>query len=236
MYYKNIVIIPTYNEKENIMVLIPKIFELLPNILIMVTDNDSPDGTAKVVIEFQKQYKNLFLLPRKPQNGLGTAYVNVFLKILKENVNIRKIIMMDADFASQLQYLPEMIKKSEDYSVVIGSRYLSGSKIIGWNWWRKILSRFGNFYCNTILHMPINDYTCGYNVISIEFLRKIDFSKMDASGYAFIIELKYLLYKAGATFFEVPITFVDRVEGKSKISFHIIWEGIVAPWKMIFRK
>lgn len=144
--------------------------------------------------------------------------------------------MMDADFSYQLRFLPEMIKKSENFGVVIGSRYVKGSIIFGWNWWRKVLSFLGNFYCDTILRMPIKDYTCGFNVIRTDFLRKINFSKMDASGYAFILELKYLLYKSGATFFEVPITFVDRVEGKSKISWRIVGEGVLAPWKMVLIK
>ncbi len=151
-----------------------------------------------------------------------------------KNDDVHSVIMMDADLSHKPKYLSRMIKCGENYSVVIGSRYISGGKIIGWQLWRKMLSRFGNLYCNAILCLPIHDYTSGFNVISAEFLRKVDFSKMDASGYAFMLELKYLLYKAGATFFEVPITFVDRIEGQSKISFNIIWEGILSPWKMIF--
>jgi len=232
---KNIIIIPTYNEKENIKILIPQVFELLPDISIVVADDSSPDGTALAVAELKKKYPNLSLISKKQKNGLGKAYINAFLEVLKD-ADIESVIMMDADFSSQLRYLPEMIEKSKNYSVVIGSRYVLGSKIIGWNWWRKILSRFGNFYCGIILRMPIHDYTCGFNVISAEFLRKVDFSTLDASGYAFIPELKYLLRKAGATFFEVPITFIDRLEGKSKISSHVIGEGVLAPWKMIFKK
>ncbi len=232
---RNVIIIPTYNERENIKALIPLVFKLIPTISIVVADDNSPDGTAVAVIELKKQYLNLSLISRKQKDGLGKAYINAFLQILQDK-DIRSVIMMDADFSFQLRYLPEMIKKSEDYSVVIGSRYVSGSKIIGWGLWRKVLSFFGNFYCNIILRMPIHDYTCGFNVISAEFLRKVDFSEMDASGYAFILELKYLLHKSGATFFEVPIIFVDRIEGKSKISSHIISEGVLAPWKMIMRK
>lgn len=232
---KDVIIIPTYNEKENIKVLIPLIFKLIPDISVVVTDNDSPDGTAKIAEEFQKQYKNLSLFPRNPRNGLGKAYINAFLHVLKDQ-DVRSIIMIDADFASQSKYLPEMIKKSKEYDVVIGSRYVRGSKIIGWKLSRRILSLFGNFYCRMILRMPISDYTCGFNVISALFLRKVELEKMDISGYAFIFQLKYLLYKAGATFFEVPITFIDRTEGESKISGGIVREGILAPWKMILRK
>jgi len=229
---KNVIVIPTYNEKENIKTLIPLVFKLLPDIFIVVADDNSPDGTALTVLELKKEYPNLSLISKKQKDGLARAYINVFSQILPDK-DIKSIIMMDADFSSQLQYLPEMIKKSEDYSVVIGSRYVSGGKIVGWKLYRKILSRFANFYSNIILHMPIHDYTCGFNVISAEFLRKIDFSQMHASGYAFILELKYLLYKAGATFFEVPITFIDRVKGKSKISSSIIKEGFIVPLKIV---
>lgn len=232
---KNVIVIPTYNEVKNIKVIIPLIFSLLPTIYVVVADDNSPDGTGGFVTELTKQYPNLSLISRSQKDGLGKAYINAFSHILK-NTDIRSIIMMDADFSYQLRFLPEMIKKSENFGVVIGSRYVKGSIIFGWNWWRKVLSFLGNFYCDTILRMPIKDYTCGFNVIRTDFLRKINFSKMDASGYAFILELKYLLYKSGATFFEVPITFVDRVEGKSKISWRIVGEGVLAPWKMVLIK
>jgi dolichol-phosphate mannosyltransferase len=232
---KDIIIIPTYNEKENIRVLIPMIFELLPTVFVVVADDNSPDGTGQEVLELAKKYPHLSLISRKEKNGLGKAYVNAFINVLADK-EVGRVIMMDADLSLQPKYLPEMIKKSEEYSVVIGSRYVTGSKIVGWQFWRRILSFCGNFYCSLIVRMPIKDYTCGFNVISAELLRKIDFSKMDASGYAFILELKYLLYKAGATFCEVPIVFVERLGGESKISSHIVHEGILAPWKMLFKK
>ena len=129
-----------------------------------------------------------------------------------------------------------MLKKSEMFSVVIGSRYVSGGGTVGWEPWRRILSLGGNFYCRNITGLPVMDCTGGFNVIRADLLRKLDFSKMDMSGYAFIMELKYLLHKAGGKFFEVPITFVNRTGGESKISSHIISEGIVAPWKIRFQK
>ncbi|MFZ2621015.1 MAG: polyprenol monophosphomannose synthase [Minisyncoccia bacterium] len=232
---KDVIIIPTYNEKESIQTIVPLVFRLLPDITVVVADDNSPDGTGMIVLGMQKQYPNLSLISRKQKDGLGKAYINAFREVLKDK-GVRAIIMMDADFTAQLKFLPEMMTKSKDYSVVIGSRYVSGSKILGWQLWRKVLSFSGNFYCRIILRMPIRDYTCGFNVISADLLRKVDLSKMDASGYAFILELKYILYKVGATFFEVPITFVDRVGGESKISSHIISEGVFAPWKMIFGK
>lgn len=231
---KDIIILPTYNEKYNINTLVPLIFEAVPGICILVADDNSPDSTALAVEELQKKYPNLSLISQKEKRGLGPAYINAFKHVLQDT-SIRTVIMMDADLSHQPKYLKEMLAMSQKYSVVTGSRYTRGGGTRGWEFWRRMLSLCGNFYCRTITRLPIKDCTAGFNVISAELLRKIDFSKMDMSGYAFIMELKYLLYKAGATFFEVPIIFVNRAEGESKISSHIISEGILAPWKMILR-
>jgi len=232
---KNTIIIPTYNERENIKVLIPLIFKLLPDIKVVVADDNSPDGTAKLIEEFKGQYPNISVISRQKKDGLAKAYINAFSKILPDK-DVKSIIMMDADFAPQLKYFPEMLKKSNDYQVVIGSRYVQGGKTIGFKLPRRILSYLGNLYCRLILPVPIKDYSCGYVVISTELMRKIDLSKINASGYSFISELKYLLYKAGGTFFEVPITLMGRTQGESKFSFHILWEGIFTPWRIIMKK
>lgn len=232
---KNVIILPTYNERENIGTIVPLIFSTLPDIYILVADDSSPDGTSTIVEELQGKYPNLLLISRPQKNGLGKAYINAFNFVLQDP-EVTNIIMMDSDLSHSPKYLPEMLAKSLDYTVVVGSRYVKGGGTLGWELWRRILSFFGNFYCRTITGMPINDCTAGFNVIRASLLRKVDFSKLDLSGYAFIMQLKYNLYKAGATFYEVPITFVNRVGGESKMSGHIISEGILAPWKMIFKK
>lgn len=232
---KNVIVLPTYNEAENVRVLVPRIFEIVPDVHILIADDNSPDGTAQVVMELQKKYPQLSLISRQKKDGLGRAYLNAFTHVLKDS-QVRSIVMMDADLSHSPKYLPEMLVRSTSYSVVTGSRYVIGGGTEGWELWRRVLSFFGNLYCRSITHMPLRDCTAGFNVISADLLRKIDFSKMDMSGYAFIMELKYLLYKTGATFYEVPITFVNRVGGESKMSSHIINEGILAPWKMICRK
>ncbi|MCX6701651.1 MAG: polyprenol monophosphomannose synthase [Candidatus Zambryskibacteria bacterium] len=231
---KNVIIIPTYNEKENISTLIPLIFKIEPDVSIVIADDNSPDGTGSVITELQRRYPRLSPISRLKKNGLGQAYTNAFSEVLK-NDDVSHIVMMDADLSHNPESLPEMFKKSKEFSVVIGSRYVSGGKIVGWELWRQILSYYGNLYCRVITGMPIYDCTGGFNIISAELLRKINLLKMDMSGYAFIMELKYLLYKAGGTFYEIPITFNNRVGGESKISSHIISEGIIAPWKMILR-
>ncbi len=215
--------------------MIPLIFKIVPWVSIVVADDNSPDGTGSAVLKLQRIYPNTSLISRPNKNGLGEAYIDAFGKVLQSS-DVRAVIMMDADLSHNPEYLPEMIKKSELFGVVIGSRYVEGGKTVGWELWRRVLSFYGNLYCRIVTGMPIRDCTGGFNVINAENLRKIDFSKMDMSGYAFIMELKYLLYKSGSTFFEVPITFVNRAHGETKITSHIISEGIIAPWKMLWKK
>ncbi len=232
---KNVIVIPTYNEKENIGTLIPLIFKTVPDVSIVVADDSSPDGTASLVTDLKYQYPKLSLISRASKDGLGRAYIHAFSQVLQDP-DVGAVIMMDADMSHDPKYLPEMFNKSKQYSVVIGSRYVDGGKTEGWELWRRVLSFWGNFYCRNITRMPIYDCTGGFNVIHADLLRKIDFTKMDMSGYAFIMEIKYLLYKAGGTFFEVPITFVNRAHGETKISSHVISEGIIAPWKIKLTK
>ncbi len=232
---KSVIIIPTYNEKENIKILIPLIFELLPNFSVLVTDDNSLDGTYEEVQRLKKLYPNLSGFLGEGERGFAKAYITAFSKVLDKK-EAESIIMMDADFAPQLKYLPEMIKKSKDYQIVIGSRYVTGSKVIGYNLSRKIISFLGNVSYRKILRIPIHDYSCGYMVISTKLMEKIDLSKIGSEGYAFISELKYLLFKAGGRFFEVPVTFTERSIGESKFSLAILWEGILTPWRILFRK
>lgn len=232
---KDVIVIPTYNEKENIGTLIPLIFKTIPDVYVVVVDDSSPDGTGKVVENLKYQYPKVSLITRTKKDGLGRAYIHAFQEILKDT-NTRSVVMMDADLSHNPKYLPEMFKRSKEFSVVVGSRYVTGGETVGWELWRRVLSFWGNFYCRTITGMPVRDCTGGFNVISADLLRKVDFSHMDMSGYAFIMEIKYLLYKASGTFSEVPITFVNRAHGETKISSHIISEGIIAPWKIKLTK
>lgn len=228
---KTVIVIPTYNEKENIQLLVPRIFSTLLDVDVVVADDNSPDGTGDEVNNLKYKYPRLSLITRKNKDGLGRAYINAFRKILEKG-DVEKVVMMDADFSHDPKYLPEMLEKSKSYDVVIGSRYVEGGETVGWELWRRVLSYMGNLYCRVVTGLPVMDCTGGFNVISADTLKKVEFDKMDISGYAFIMEIKYLLYKAGAKFFEVPITFVNRARGETKISSHIISEGIIAPWKM----
>jgi len=232
---KNFIVIPTYNERENIGLLISDIFSLLPQTNILVVDDNSPDGTAVVVEGLIKKYPNLSLLKRPKKNGLGAAYIDGFRRLFADK-EIENIIMMDGDFSHNPKYLPLMLEEARNYDLVVGSRYIRGGGVAKWEWWRRILSAGGNFYAWMILGRKINDWTGGFNCIQSEFLRKVNLEKIDLSGYAFIMGLKYALLKSGATVKEMPIIFEARRGGESKLSHHIISEGIIAPWKIITKK
>lgn len=231
---KNVIIIPTYNEGRNIKKLVQMIFDQIPNIHILVVDDSSPDGTAKIVKGLQNNFSNLQLLVRGKKEGLGLAYVHAYNEVLRDK-EVVGIVMMDADFSHDLKYLPSMLYYGESFDVVIGSRYIKGGKIINWELWRRFLSRFANFYVRMIARLPIKDCTSGFNFIKADTLRKIDLSKIDSSGYAFLIELKYLLWETGAKIKEFPIIFRNRTDNESKITNHIIKEGILAPWKILLK-
>lgn len=230
---KSVIILPTYNERENVGLLIKEIFSVLPEISILVVDDNSPDGTGKAVLDLVNQYPNLELLERQEKSGLGSAYIAGFRKVLEDS-EIVKIMMMDSDFSHNPKYLPQLFAMGRSYDLVIGSRYVSGGGILKWEFWRKFLSALGNFYARLLLGKGVYDWTGGFNCINAEFLKKIDLASIDLSGYAFIIGLKYFLVEAGARVKEIPIIFEARRGGESKISNHIIREGVIAPWKLIF--
>ena len=232
---KNIIIIPTYNEKGNIPILLKRIFNLIPDTYVMVVDDNSPDGTGNLVKNLKNKYSNLLLLERTSKGGLGGAYIAGFKKILE---NFDTITMMDADLSHDPEYLPEMLRFSQNFDLVIGSRYIPGGGITKkWGLWRRFLSTAGNLYLRLLFYKyPIHDWTTGYNVIGTKFLKKINFELLNPKGYAFISSLKYYLAKAGAKTKEFPIFFEERSGGESKMSSSIILEGITAPWKIIIRE
>jgi len=232
---KNVVVIPTYNERGNIKPLIGEIFTILPDISLLVVDDSSPDGTAQAVQELTSQYPHLALLKRDRKNGLGGAYLAAFKHLLR-SPEIERVIMMDGDFSHHPRYLPSILKASEAHDLVIGSRYITGGGIAQWELWRRFLSLAANYYARSILRYPIADWTSGFNCIRADVLRKTNLESLDLSGYAFLQELKYMLVKSGASVTEVPIIFGARRGGESKISGFIIREGIIGPWKMRLKK
>jgi len=228
---KTTIIIPTYNERENIAQIVPEIFKHAPEVRILVVDDNSPDKTYDVVREMQKKFPNLSLLLRQQKAGLGKAYIHAFETVLEDGKS-DAILMMDADFSHNPEYVPAMLKLGAEAGVVIGCRYIKGGKIVDWPLSRRLLSRFANFYAGAILRLPIHDYTSGFIFMRTEYLRKVNLDNINSRGYAFLMELKSLLWLRGARIAELPIVLRDRTRGASKMSGGVIWEGVGAPWKI----
>lgn len=231
---KHVILIPTYDESLNIERVVSSIMEEYSNVFVKVIDDNSPDGTGDITKKLMIKYPRLSLLARNKKEGLGKAYTQGFQEVMKDP-EATHLFMMDADMSHNPSYIGEMIKQSSFYDLVIGSRYTKGGGTVGWELWRRILSFCGNMYAGFVTRVPIYDMTGGFNCINVEFLKKIDLDKTDSSGYAFIMELKYAIYKKGAKIKEIPIIFANRFGGESKLSNNIISEGVLAPWKMLWR-
>lgn len=229
---KNLVIIPTYNEKENIEKMIRKVFSLSEKFDILIVDDGSPDGTANIVKNLQTEFpENLYIEERAGKLGLGTAYLHGFRWGLERGY--AHLIEMDADFShnpDDLVRLLDACKNGAD--LAIGSRYVKGGKVANWDKKRLLLSYFASWYVRTILWIKIKDTTAGFKCYKAEVLKKINFDAVTFKGYAFQICMKYAAIKHNFKVVEVPITFIDREFGTSKMSTSIFKEAIFGVWKM----
>lgn len=226
------VITPTYNERNNIRVLIEKIFTLYPSIHILVVDDNSPDKTTEVVKDLQLKYPNLHLKQRSGKLGLASAYLESFRDILREYSEVQSIITIDADLSHDPSVISTMLKEIKIYDLVIGSRYIKGGSLKNWELWRRTLSRGGNLYARIITQSNIRDLTAGFNCYRAELLKRYDLDTIKSVGFGFQIEMKIIARNLGAAIKEVPIVFMGRAEGESKISNHIIHEGLIVPWRL----
>lgn len=227
-----LVIIPTYNEKENIENIIRKVFSLSGNFHILIVDDGSPDGTASIVKTLQTSFQDkLFLVERSGKQGLGTAYIFGFKWALQRSYQY--IFEMDADFShnpDDLIRLHEACLSGGD--VAVGSRYVKGGKVVNWPADRIFISKGGALYTRIITFMPVKDPTAGFVCYNRKVLEAIPLDKVRFIGYAFQIEMKYRAWKLGFIIKEVPITFIDRKEGVSKMTKGIVQEAIYGVWKM----
>lgn len=219
---KLLVVIPTYNEKENIVKLIPEILKL--NLCVLIVDDNSPDKTADTVNNFFKNNKNVNVLKRKQKLGLGSAYRDGFNWGIKNNFNY--LVEMDADFSHQVNDLKKMIENKSENRLVIGSRYIPGGEIVGWSKRRELLSKFANKFVKFLTSSRVNDSTSGFRIYSKQVLEKIDYSKTTSNGYSFQIEMTLIAVDKGVDVVEVPITFFEREIGKSKMNYKIILEAL----------
>lgn len=233
-YSETLIIIPCLKERENLSGLLPEIFKLLPGISVLVADDNSRDGTEELVKKLKKEFPSLHLLVRQTDKGYGRSVLDG-MSWARER-GFRKVITMDADFSHDHRELPAMIKKLESSDVIIGSRYIEGGGIVNWGLHRRLLSRFANWYVKFILGLSFHDSTTGFIGYRINAVKKIIEYKPRSEGYSFIVECKYVLYQELFSVSEHPITFQERREGQSKMSWGVIWESVWLPWRLKFSK
>jgi dolichol-phosphate mannosyltransferase len=231
--YKTLVIIPTYNEMENIPKLIPVVLSQDDSIEILIVDDNSKDGTAQHIIEQQKSNPRLHLLQREKKLGLGTAYIAGFKYALKNGYDY--IFEMDADFSHNPKEIPNFLKAIQNNDLVLGSRYIDGVRVLNWPMRRLLLSFFASVYTRMITGMPVRDATGGFKCFRRKVLESIDLDKVQSNGYSFQIEMTFKAYKKGFKIKEIPIVFMDRVKGTSKMSKKIVHEAVFMVWKLRLR-
>lgn len=230
---KQLVVIPTYNEKENIHAIIPAVLTQNLGVDILVVDDNSPDGTGNIVRELQKQHPQVHLLSRPGKQGLGKAYLAGFRWGLDQGFDV--IVEMDADFSHRPVDLGPLLAKLQDADFAVGSRYVRGGGTVNWGLGRKLISRGGSLYSRWILGFPLRDWTGGFNAWKKEVLRGIDLAGVKSEGYSFQIELKYKALKKGFVGCESPILFEDRRVGQSKMSLRIVIEAFYRVWILRFQ-
>ncbi len=225
---KVFVVLPTYNERQNISGIIDRLLDIQPSLEILVVDDNSPDGTAKLVEEIAAKRRGVHLKQRPGKMGLGSAYIEGFKVALEAGADY--IIQMDADFSHDPDYIPQFLEEIKHYDVVIGSRYVKGVNVINWPIQRLLLSYLANFYTKVITGLPIHDATSGFKCFRREVLEAIDLDSIISDGYCFQIEMSFRAWRKGFRIAEIPIVFVDRHSGTSKMSKKIIWEAIWKVW------
>jgi len=221
---KKIVVIPTYNELENIVNIVLAILRLKKDYNVLIVDDNSPDGTGKIAEELSKNHKEVFVISRPKKEGLGPAYVEGFQWALKNNYDL--IFQIDADFSHNPEQLPWLEKEIEKYDVVFGSRYIKWGGTLNWSKFRIMISKAGNIYARTLTGIPFCDITGGFRCFRKKVLEALELDKVKSKGYAFQIEMLYRAYKKGFKIKEYPIVFHERRVGKSKLSKFIILEAI----------
>lgn len=230
---KTVVVIPTYNEKENLPLMLDALFALnLDNLHILVVDDNSPDGTGKIADDFAAHNPKVTVLHRQEKTGLGQAYIAGFKQTLKMEADY--VIQMDCDFSHQPKYIPDLLKAIENNDMVLGSRFADGGNVDeNWSAYRKLLTWFANrVYTPTILGIPVRDATGGYRIWRRNTLIGLDLNRIRSSGYVFQVEMAYVACRLGFRVAEIPIYFPDRELGESKMDIRIQIEAAVRVWQV----
>ncbi len=228
------IVIPTYNEAENLPRLAQAVFALpMVDLRILVVDDNSPDGTGKLAESLSAEYGGrISVLHRPAKMGLGSAYIQGFRRALKDGAEA--VMQMDADFSHPVEKIPQLVETLSSYDFVIGSRYVSGGSLDErWPLWRKALSGFGNLYARTILSMKIRDVTGGFKLWRAATLQAMPLDGIRSNGYVFQVEMNYIATRLGYTVAEIPIYFADRRWGKSKMNFRIQIEAALRTWALL---
>lgn len=227
---RGLVILPTYNEVESLGEVVPRILERDPRLDVLIIDDDSPDGTGELADQLAEDSERVSVLHREGKLGLGSAYLTGFRRGLERGYEY--LFEMDADGSHDPEYLDDLLAATDELDVVVGSRYLKGVNVINWPMSRLLLSYFANKYARWVTGLPLCDSTSGFKCFKREVLESIDLERIDSTGYAFQIEMNFRAWKRGYAVGEVPIIFVDRATGESKMSGAIVREAVWRVWSL----
>lgn len=220
-----VAVVPTYNELANLEELVDKLRAVTPDLHILIVDDNSPDGTGRLADELRRKHPDrIFVLHRRSKEGLGKAYVDGFKLVLEEDYEF--ILQMDADLSHDPAHVPQFLDQIQNYDLIVGSRYLNGISVVNWDLKRLIMSKMATKYVRIVTGIPITDATSGFNCWRREALEAVGFEDAFSSGYVFLVEMKYKAYRKGLKVGEVPIVFVERKQGSSKLDWAVIWEAI----------
>lgn len=229
------ILIPTYNERENVEPLVRAIVAQMPQAQVVILDDQSPDGTGQKVAELQDSIPQLNLILRTTNRGFAPSYLDGFRWALLHELDA--IVTMDADFSHDPKYLPAMLDALKEADVVVGSRYVRGGGVENWPWLRRVFSRAANLIAQVLTSVPVHDVTSGFQAYRREVLESIGFEDIRTNGYGFLFELKYRAYRHGFKMAEVPIVFVERRAGASKLSRRHIFEALILVFRLaVFRR
>ncbi len=227
---KIIIITPTYNERQNIGELVEKVFKINPDYHLLVVDDNSPDGTADYTRDLQKRYDRLHLIEREGKLGLGTAYIRGFRYAIQNGFGA--IVQIDADMSHNPGDIPEMVRGLANNDLILGSRYCDGVSVVKWPIRRLILSYGANLYTRIVTGMPLTDATSGFKCWKKEVLESLDLDKVRSRGYSFQIEMNFRTWHKGYKIKEIPIIFIDRTIGESKMNRSIVFEAVFMVWRL----
>jgi dolichol-phosphate mannosyltransferase len=226
-----LVIVPTYNERDNLPVLVRALMEY-PEVSVLVVDDNSPDGTGALADDLAREYPGrIEVMHRTARRGLGRSYIDGIRSILDRPVDV--ICQMDSDLSHDPRHLRDLIAATEHADVVIGSRYVPGGAVVNWPLRRRVLSRFANTYIRLVTRLTPRDCTSGYRCWRRQALAAVPLDQSGSEGYSFLVEMLFAASAAGLTFAEVPITFVERRQGESKLSRAVLLESAITPWRLI---